>query len=460
MEKLAQDKTAKVRARIAARGDISQKMIIRLATDPSAQVRKGLLFNTKTSNTIKQEILATFYLKNSRQCPYFLFIDKKQTAFDRLDWATANLGKQKGALLFFSLRYRNAALSIIDNLTLQNDPTYKRYYKLSTQKHHFITRHSNGRWEVQKSYSKDWLLKLFAKPLTWVFSLVTENYQFMSNVGNIQLNKESYVLYWLQSNSYVIWTYYAFLFVCYMLLAILYFWFKAKEQQIQLKQQNVDLEKNLRRKAYIAEMLGHEIKSPLHSLSSMLQDEKTTKYLSRIRNAVNRISDIEGILSGLEGKVQKQDVDGFLKEYAVNTEKYKGISSVHYHSSGKPLYAFVSLEDFEIVLDHIVDNANDFRTQGTPIELSAARSSNGIEVSINNQGLPVPDEVRDHIFNYGVSSRKKADLVSQTDSSIAPNMGQGLFVVKEKLADMNATIHLQQTDNEVTFIVTLPEKNK
>ena len=114
---------------------------------------------------------------------------------------------------------------------------------------------------------------------------------------------------------------------------------------------------NVRRKAYIAEMLGHEIKSPLHSLVSFVKDEQAVSYINRIRRAIERFANIESELAGLEGEVQFYDLNAFLVTYINNSIEHQGIADIDYKAGHFSKKAYTSLEDLEIVLDHLIHNA-------------------------------------------------------------------------------------------------------
>ena len=70
-------------------------------------------------------------------------------------------------------------------------------------------------------------------------------------------------------------------------------------------------------------------------------------------------------------------------------------------------------------------------------------------MSIFNQGPALDPAIANHLFEFGVSTRKGSDT---------SHLGQGLYIVQEKLRDMNASIVCQEHNDGIEFIVSLPIK--
>ena len=103
-----------------------------------------------------------------------------------------------------------------------------------------------------------------------------------------------------------------------------------------------------------------------------------------------------------------------------------------------------ALED---VISHVLRNAQRYRPKGTPIDMALAVRSGTAFVSIQNSGPPIPADLIDRIFDYGVS---------ETPEGPDGNQGQGLFVAVKYLAKMAGTISVTNLASGVEFMIELP----
>ena len=108
-----------------------------------------------------------------------------------------------------------------------------------------------------------------------------------------------------------------------------------------------------------------------------------------------------------------------------------------------------SLED---VFSHVLKNADRYRTPGTPITLSLETSETTAVVTVHNVGAPIPGDLLERIFEYGVSD--------QLDSGANGNRGQGLFVARTYMAKMGGTITALNVEDGVSFVLTLQRVRK
>jgi len=71
---------------------------------------------------------------------------------------------------------------------------------------------------------------------------------------------------------------------------------------------------------------------------------------------------------------------------------------------------------------------------------------------VHNAGEPIPAELFDRIFEYGVSDPKANGGSDDTSST----RGQGLFVARTYMAKMGGTVTARNEDGGVTFELVFP----
>lgn len=100
------------------------------------------------------------------------------------------------------------------------------------------------------------------------------------------------------------------------------------------------------------------------------------------------------------------------------------------------------------VLANLIDNAIDaVKTVDDPvISLVIAEDIRSYTFSITNNGRPIPPEMRDRIFEAGVSTKGEG-------------RGMGLSIVRQTLENADGTITCKSDDEQTCFCVTLPKNS-
>lgn len=202
----------------------------------------------------------------------------------------------------------------------------------------------------------------------------------------------------------------------------------------------------LNRKA-ILEAIGHEIKSPLQSLLTLMaEDAEAQKYLERIRRAVNALYDAASVETGLKSEdivIARHDLGAFLSRLAVNLT-VNGKPVVY---KGDPAGIFVEFDPIQLeqILDNIIDNAMRYRMGNTNIELRLTNGEQGLELAVFNQGPGIANADLERIFGLGVS-----------DSESGENTGLGLFASRAYALAMGVTLDAKNVDRGVAFTLQFP----
>ena len=222
-------------------------------------------------------------------------------------------------------------------------------------------------------------------------------------------------------------------------------------------------EAHVQNRQAILEAIGHEIRSPLQSLQTLLGPEKEVaenfataisgasnrearKYLERIRRAVEALYDATSVEAGLRaGEIvtAPHDLAVFARTYAQNLSD-KG-SPIRY--IGPASGVIVSLDNIQLeqILDNLIENALRYSVGGTNIELRLVGITHGPALTVFNQGQRIPEDELERIFGLGVSDRD------------APaNAGLGLFASRIYALAMGVTLRATNEEEGVAFTLQFP----
>ncbi|HSI60075.1 MAG TPA: HAMP domain-containing sensor histidine kinase [Ideonella sp.] len=201
--------------------------------------------------------------------------------------------------------------------------------------------------------------------------------------------------------------------------------------------------------------VGHEIMSPLQSLMVLHADpaDPSQRYISRMQQALRVLYGSASPSEAFQSttlQVQAMDLRAFLQHVADNAAS-AGLPGVVLQAAPGPVMVRADEYSLEDVVTHVLRNADRYRPAGTPLTITLAttetRSEATAEVTLHNQGEPIPAELIDTIFEYGVSD--------QPDAAALGHRGQGLFVARTYMAKMGGTIGAHNTADGVCFVLRL-----
>ncbi len=185
----------------------------------------------------------------------------------------------------------------------------------------------------------------------------------------------------------------------------------------------------------LAGRLSHELRTPVAVVRSSLENlhaartpDETLTYVARAEEGLARLSTIlsrmteasrlEQSLSAAERErfdaaaVARGCVEGYRLAYAQRTFELT--------VPAEPVMALGSADLFAQMLDKLVENAVDFAAAGTSIRISMGADA---RLRIENRGSPLPDAIRDSLFDSMVSLRGER-------SGGVPHLGLGLYIAR------------------------------
>ena len=213
----------------------------------------------------------------------------------------------------------------------------------------------------------------------------------------------------------------------------------------------------------LASKLSHELRTPLAIVSSSLDNleheplnKASADYAARAKGGTDRLRRILTAMSEasrveeLMQHVEPESFDLFAVLQSTNGA-YRDVYPDRQFDFVTELTAGPMSGSPELIiqmLDKLVDNAVGFSADGDTIQIGLGRDTNGLILTVNNPGPPLPDHMRTQLFDSMVSVRGGGDN---------RHLGLGLYVAKLIAEGHSGKITASNTDSGVEFAVTLPE---
>ncbi len=226
------------------------------------------------------------------------------------------------------------------------------------------------------------------------------------------------------------------------------------------------------KKRVLAALVVHDLRSPLSAISGYLQllrDEIATIAAGSPDRAISYVDDMTTLVGKTLALVSTiLDVDeledGILraKPVAVNLRELFDRAQAGNRTpfEVRDLKIVVDVDPemivrldrdlFGRVIENLIDNAMRYAPRSGRVVIAAKRDDGGVEISIGNNGKPVPTAERELIFGryFQVEARRAAARA---------NRGLGLYFCKLAVEAHGGTIHVEERgDLGAVFVVRLP----
>jgi len=246
-------------------------------------------------------------------------------------------------------------------------------------------------------------------------------------------------------------------------------------QQVKLQNEKDEaLEASMKLKDEFLYLITHEFKTPITVIHAALQTidliykseltEKLNRFLSTIKQNTNRqlrlvnnLLDITRISSG-HLKLNVTDINiVYITRAIVNSvalfANQKGIE-LSFHTNLTENIISLDEQKYERILLNLLSNALKFTPQGKLIDVSLSikkyRNKNNICVSIKDEGIGIPQNKQEHIF-------QRFGQVDRSLSRQAEGTGLGLYLTKLLVNALHGVITLESEEGKgSTFTVLLP----
>ncbi len=201
----------------------------------------------------------------------------------------------------------------------------------------------------------------------------------------------------------------------------------------------------------LAGRLSHELRTPVAVVRSSLENlhaarsaEETRTYVARAEEGLGRLSTILSRMteaSRLEQGLSTATRESFDAAAVVSgcVEGYRlayAPRPFELSTPAEPVSVSGAPDLLAQMLDKLVENATDFAAVGTPIRVSLRNEEGHAVLSVANQGPPLPDAIRDSLFDSMVSLRGER-------SGGVPHLGLGLYIARLIAEFHGGTLHAQ-----------------
>lgn len=239
----------------------------------------------------------------------------------------------------------------------------------------------------------------------------------------------------------------------------------------RLEKQNKELEILDNFRSNLIDTVSHEFRTPLTSIMGytsrlmrkdiVIDEETLAKSLRIIKQQCGRLSrmvedllvipDIEGARLNISPEmINISDVLETSVLSVRNIEKREIINRVE----EKELYVYADKDRFEQVLINLIENANKYGLEDTPLEIDAVSVKGKTTIIFKNSAEYIEKKTLDKLFD-------KFTRLDDKTTRTTRGTGLGLFIVKGLLKAMNGNIFLKSTTaNEFYTYVVLPSEEK
>jgi signal transduction histidine kinase len=218
-------------------------------------------------------------------------------------------------------------------------------------------------------------------------------------------------------------------------------------------------------------VLGHDLRGPLASLANCIElqgdPRQSQDARERVRHIATRCVDsmsamIRDLLEytrtrlgrGMEVSPRPEDV-GALCEATIEEMRLAHPRAHFDCASGGNVIADVDLSRMHQVLLNLLNNAVQHGDLMSPIALVVAQEVDHLSVVVRNQGVPIPADELQVIFNPLV---QVAESKSEAQVRPSTSLGLGLFIAREIVLAHGGTIEVSSTVEAGTaFAIRLPK---
>ena len=216
-------------------------------------------------------------------------------------------------------------------------------------------------------------------------------------------------------------------------------------------------------KEALVNMVSHEFKTPLATIigfagllekkDSELTQEQREKYLETIARQAERLNRlVENLLLSARPVLAPSGSTARMGNLA---EAVKAQLSGTYEDVEleveipADLRPRMSHEALRLVVTNLASNAIKHAAPGSVVEIKGHREGNTVVMTVSNEGDPIPEAVRERIFEPFVQSDDQARS--------AEGVGLGLHIVHKVVTAHGGTVGVGGTGRRVTFTIRIPE---
>jgi signal transduction histidine kinase len=186
------------------------------------------------------------------------------------------------------------------------------------------------------------------------------------------------------------------------------------------------------------------------------KDQENAELVKKLNNQVNRLNnlivdllDTTNIVEGhLTLKLQEFEINALIRD---QVEEIKRLSKDHVFTINldKPQHINADPERIAQVLTNLLSNAVKYSPPGSEITISTTVARNEIKVSVQDNGIGIPENMTHNVFN-------RFFRISNPQIQTYPGMGLGLYISAGIIERHGGIISVESTEGKgSTFYFTL-----
>lgn len=224
----------------------------------------------------------------------------------------------------------------------------------------------------------------------------------------------------------------------------------------------------IRQKRNFLLAITHELKSPLASISLILETLQTRRLeRSHQENlAKHGIKETERLSALVENLLlssrldksftpvfETTDLYGLIEEVSEDIKRIRPEADIRLSSPKEnPVMAKVDIQGFHSVMFNLIENALKYSDPGSPVEIEITSKKEETIIKVRDQGIGIPPGERQKIFQQFYRS-------GHEETRSTKGTGLGLYIVSKMMEYHGGKIHVESnTPKGSTFVLRIPKK--
>ena len=228
-----------------------------------------------------------------------------------------------------------------------------------------------------------------------------------------------------------------------------------------------DLNNNSQEKDRILRAVAHDLRNPLGGIAAltnvMADDDYTADQKEMInliketsKNSLELINEILEVTNTGTAALKKELVEiNSLVAHSVELMRFKAaekaqVIKMELLEAAQEL--FINPEKIWRVISNLISNSIKFSLAGSEISVKIADRGNYLEISVKDNGIGIPDNIKNIVFNIFTEAKRPGTAGEKS-------FGLGLSISRQIIENHGGKIWFEsEINNGTTFVISLPKK--
>jgi sigma-B regulation protein RsbU (phosphoserine phosphatase) len=233
-------------------------------------------------------------------------------------------------------------------------------------------------------------------------------------------------------------------------------------ERLQLEQGLMAEKEVARLREQFVAILGHDLRNPLASLVGGLnilsrepQSDKARRVLAMMGHSTDRMSGLIRDMLDLARCRAGQGIAIEPKPTDLRAILEQVVGELQMPHPGREILSSLQISDtvqcdggrVAQLVSNLLGNALTHGAPDRPVKVMAAQRSNEIVITVANEGEPIPEHIKGHLFE---------PFFRATGSSEKQGLGLGLFISYEIARSHGGKLEVQSDEQETRFVLLMP----